>query len=338
MNRPVLVTGASGFAGGHLVDLLEREGASIVACHRSGTGAPPAGPGITWQSLDLLDESSVESVVRHAHPAVIYHCAGAAHVGSAWEDSLPSLQVNALGTHYLLRAVRRHAADARVLVPSSGLVYRRGDAPADEDTPLAPGTPYGVSKLAQEMTAMRAARVDGIHVLVARPFNHVGPRQDASFSTSGFARQIAEIEAGGRPPVIEVGNLDARRDLTDVRDTVRAYVLMVERALPGRPMNVCSGKAYRIGDLLEALLRLARVRVEIKVDPTRLRPADLPLVAGSRARIERELGWRPEIGIERSLEDILNGWRTAIARPRPDEEIERSAASGANARGTERRE
>jgi GDP-4-dehydro-6-deoxy-D-mannose reductase len=288
--------------------------------------------------VDLLDESSVDGVVRHTRPAVIYHCAGAAHVGSAWEDPLPSLQVNALGTHHLLRAVGRHAADARVLVPSSGLVYRRGEAPADEDTPLAPGTPYGVSKLAQEMIATRAARVDGIHVLVARPFNHVGPRQDSSFAASGFARQIAEIEAGSRPALIEVGNLDARRDLTDVRDTVRAYALMVERAVPGRPMNVCSGTAYRIGDLLEALLRLARVRVEIKVDPKRMRPADLPLLAGSPARIERELGWRPEITIERSLEDILNLWRAAVARPGPVEEIDRSAASGASAQGTERRE
>jgi GDP-4-dehydro-6-deoxy-D-mannose reductase len=219
------------------------------------------------------------------------------------------------------------------LVPSSALVYRAGDAPADEDTPLVPGTPYGLSKLAQEMMATRAAVVDGLHVLVARPFNHIGPRQGASFATSGFARQIAEIEAGLRAPVIEVGNLDARRDLTDVRDTVRAYALMIERAVPGRPLNVCSGQAYRVGDLLEALVRMARVNVEIRVDPARLRPSDRPLLAGSRARIERELGWRPEIGIERSLEDILNGWRSAIADRQPD--ASSAAAPGTSARRME---
>jgi GDP-4-dehydro-6-deoxy-D-mannose reductase len=314
VNRPVVVTGALGFAGSHLLDLLARQGAAVVACHRPGEVPPPSSAGLTWQRLDILDRQAVDDVVRTRHPASLYHCAGAAHVGSAWANALPSLETNALGTHHVLEAVRRYAPDARVLVPSSALVYRTSSDPLTEDAPLAPRTPYGVSKLAQELMATRSARVDGLHVVVARAFNHVGPRQDASFVTSGFARQIAEMEAGRRPPVIEVGNLEARRDLTDVRDTVRAYALMIERAVPGRPLNVCSGTAYRIRDLLDVLLQRAGFHVEVRIDRNRLRPSDEPVLLGDRARIEQTLDWRPEVSIEQSLGDILDYWRSNVGR------------------------
>jgi GDP-4-dehydro-6-deoxy-D-mannose reductase len=325
----ILVTGALGFAGSHLVDLLGGDQARVVASYRPGRDAPASRPGVAWTPVDVLDEAAVDAAVRDAGPDVVYHCAGAAHVGSAWADTLPSLETNVLGTHFLLAAVRRHAPHARVLVPSSALVYAPGHAPLDEASPLVPANPYGVSKLAQELVATRAAAVSGLHVLVARPFNHIGPGQDPSFSASGFAKQIAEIETGRRDAVIEVGNLDARRDFTDVRDTVRAYMLMVQRAAPGRPMNVCSGRAHRIGDLLDALLRLARVRVQVKIDAARLRPSDLPLLVGDPGRIERETGWRPGIPLERSLADILDAWRSVVAS--------RATSTGANAAAGHRR-
>jgi GDP-4-dehydro-6-deoxy-D-mannose reductase len=314
VNEPVLITGAGGFAGSHLLDAVARPGRRVAAWFKPDA-APPAGtrPGVEWTGIDLVDGRAVDAAIADLRPATVFHCAGAAHVGSSWTDTLVPLESNVLATHHLLRAIARAAPRAQVLVPSSALVYRSTAGVLDEASPIGPGTPYGVSKLAQEMLAVRAALVDGLHVVVARPFNHIGPRQDPSFVTAGFAQQIAEIEAGLRPPEIRVGNLDARRDLTDVRDTVRAYRLMIDRALPGRPLNVCSGVPHRIGDLLEALLRLSGASVRVTVDPVRLRPSDLPLLVGSRKAIQAEVGWEPEIPIGQTLADTLDFWRAQVA-------------------------
>jgi GDP-4-dehydro-6-deoxy-D-mannose reductase len=160
------------------------------------------------------------------------------------------------------------------------------------------------------MLGLRAATP----VVVARPFNHAGPRQQPSFVTSSFAKQIAEIECGTAEPCLRVGNLDARRDITDVRDTVRAYQLLGRTGVHGRPYNVCAGVAYRVGDLLDVLLQRARRRVSVVIDPHRLRPSDNPIVLGDPSRVQQETGWRPEIPIERTLEDLLDWWRSEIAR------------------------
>jgi len=156
---------------------------------------------------------------------------------------------------------------------------------------------------------MLAARASHAPVFIVRPFNHAGPRQSANYVTSSFARQIAEIEAGRREPVLRVGNLDSRRDITDVRDTVRAYRLVVRHGKPGRPYNVCSGHAYSIRDLLEALMRVSQTSIRVEVDSDRLRPSDNPVIAGNRARISTETGWEPRIPIDRTLEDLLDYWR-----------------------------
>ena len=170
---------------------------------------------------------------------------------------------------------------------------------------MAPSDPYGVSKLAQEMLALRATTP----VVATRPFNHIGPRQQPSFSTSSFAKQIADIEARRREPVLHVGNLDARRDLTDVRDTARAYEALGATGTPGRVYNICTGTALRVGDVLERLLGLSRVRVHVRQDPARLRPSDNPLVLGDPSRLAADTGWRAEIPIEQTLEDLLAFWR-----------------------------
>jgi GDP-4-dehydro-6-deoxy-D-mannose reductase len=193
-------------------------------------------------------------------------------------------------------------------VPSSALVYASADQALTEEHPLLPSSPYGLSKLAQEMLGMKTnGRMD---VMIARPFNHVGPRQDPYFAASGFARRIADIERGRWAPEISVGNLEARRDLTDVRDTVRAYQMILERGQPGRPYNVCSGRAIRIRELLDLLIARARVPVEVKVDPARYRPNDTPILLGDPARLRDELGWTAEIPIEQTLDDLLEYWRS----------------------------
>jgi GDP-4-dehydro-6-deoxy-D-mannose reductase len=229
-------------------------------------------------------------------------------VGRSWDHAAETLAVNVLGTHHVVEGLRDLGLSTRVLIPSSAMVYAPGSEMLTEDHPLAPASPYALSKLAQEMVG--SGNPDGPNVSVARAFNHFGPRQDPFFVASGFARRIADIEAGRWKPEIAVGNLEARRDLTDVRDTVRAYRLIVERGAPGRAYNVCSGRAIAIRELLEMLVERARTRVTVVVDPARYRPNDLPLVVGDPTRIREELGWAPEIPIERTVDDLLEYWRT----------------------------
>ncbi len=211
-----------------------------------------------------------------------------------------------MGTHHVLEAVRDAKLECPVLVTGSALVYRPSKAPLSEDDPVGPSDPYGVSKLAQEMLAMRTTHAP---VFLVRPFNHAGPRQSDSYVTSSFARQIAEIEAGTRDPVLHVGNLEARRDITDVRDTVRAYRLVLQHGRPVRPYNVCSGVGYRVRDLLDALVAMSDRPIAVTPDPARFRPSDNPVITGNRSRIGAEAGWEPRIPIERTLEDLLDYWR-----------------------------
>jgi GDP-4-dehydro-6-deoxy-D-mannose reductase len=305
-----LITGATGFAGGHLLDRYIARGERVYAWGHRGSRQGLDAAGVTWDAVDLLDRTSVREALAGIRPSVIYHCAGAAHVLTAWQTPAHSLRVNVLGTHNLLEAAREAGLTCRVLVTGSALIYTPQTGALTEDCPIGAGTPYAVSKLAQEMVAAES----NLPVLLARPFNHAGPRQQPAFATSAFAQQIAEIEAGHRDAVLHVGNLDAQRDITDVRDTVRAYEAIAERGRPRVPYNVCSGSAHSMRALLDILLSLSRVRVRIEVDPSRLRPSDNPVILGSHARLTADTGWMPRIPIEQTLGDLLDDWRRRVAR------------------------
>jgi GDP-4-dehydro-6-deoxy-D-mannose reductase len=309
----VLVTGAAGFAGSHLLDLLGGDNARVVALRKPGVGADTqaAFPAVEWMEIELLDRDAMRRVVGALAPEVVYHLAGAPHVGQSWQAATDTLAVNVIGTHTLFEALRLEGLKSRVVVPSSAYVYRPASRALAEDDPIEANNPYAISKIATELAVVRAARVDGIQAVVARSFNHIGPRQDPSFFASGVARQVALIEAGRLEPVIHVGNLESRRDFTDVRDTVRAYRALAEHGVPGRAYNVCSGRAYRMRELLDGIVERARVTVTVQQDPDRLRPSDTPLLLGDPSLIRRTTGWEPRMPIEQTLHDLLEYWRQA---------------------------
>lgn len=308
---PVLVTGAAGFAGGHLVERLAGRG-EIAAWSRSELPAEIARLA-RWSRVDLLDRDAVRREIRALRPATVYHCAGVAHVGASWQNTSHPLAGNVLTTHYLLDALHRAGGPCRVLVAGSATVYAPSASPLREDDPLAPTSPYGLSKLAQEQLSLRGCQEDGLDVIITRPFNHTGPRQRPSFVAPSVARQIALIEVH-RLDGLEVGNLDATRDLTDVRDVVRAYAMLMEAGTPGVVYNVASGKGHPVRSVVEALVARARVPVRIAHDPGRLRPHDTPVLVGDNTRIREATGWEPAISFERMIDDLLDYWRTAVSR------------------------
>jgi GDP-4-dehydro-6-deoxy-D-mannose reductase len=292
------VTGARGFVGRYLVEHLETAGADVTGWGR--------------EHVDLLDRRAVWRAMADLRPGVVYHCAGAAHVGQSFNSIADTLAANVLGTHHVLDALRNAGVSARVLITGSSLVYRPSNRALREEDPTGPATPYAVSKLAQEMLGRRGIKEDRQEVLLTRPFNHTGPRQDPTYAAPTFAQQIALIERGRMRPEIVVGNLDASRDLHDVRDTVRAYTTIVERGEAGRVYNVCSGQAVKMRDVLDQLVAMSRVPVTVTVDPARYRPSDNLMLWGDRSRIERELGWKPEIPLNQTLSDLLDYWRKEV--------------------------
>ena len=306
----VLVTGAAGFVGSHLLELLEQDDDLIMAWLRPGTEPAVLGKRVGWLAVEMHDRDAVHAVIDQIRPDVIYHLAGIPHVGDSWSHTYETFAGNVLATHYLFDALRRHALKPRVLITSSATVYQPSPNAIRESDPVLPNSPYGTSKLAQEMVARRSWEDEGIPGLIARSFNHVGPRQSPSFVAPSMAKQIAEIEAGRREPVLMMGNLDSQRDIMDVRDTVRAYRALMQSAKPGVPYNVCSGTPVVIRTLVEMFVAKARVPIALTQDPSRLRPNDTPIVLGDRARIQTDTGWSPQIPLEQTVDDLLSYWRS----------------------------
>ena len=302
----VLVTGAGGFAGSHLLEHLAGS-ADLVGWSRSEPTKDLATLA-RWQRVDLLDRDQVTDALSSIRPSSIFHCAGLPHVAESWVDTAAPFAANVLGTHRLLEAIERLGVRCRVLVTSSAQVYAPSAEPITEDQTIAPSSPYALSKLAQEQLALRAA-TGTIEVIVSRPFNHTGPRQKPAFLAPTVARQIAMIERGLLEPVLKVGNLVPSRDVMDVRDAVRAYAAIMKSGTPGTIYNVASGVGRPVRTIVEALVARSRVPVRIEQDPSRFRPSDVPVFVGSSRRLQQATGWRPEISFEKMIDDLLDYWR-----------------------------
>ena len=323
----VLVTGAHGFVGGHLLELLRREhaGVEVFALVRPrGGAAEPRPGGATVLEADVDDAAAVRTALAIARPDRIVHLAGQSSVHHSWIDPGATLRTNVMGVVHLMEGCALEGLRPRVLVVGSAEEYGivdDGAVPTREDTPLRPVSPYAVSKVAQGLLALEYAVPGGPEVLRTRTFPHTGPGRGEAFAESSFARQLVEVAQGRRPPVLAVGNLDVVRDFTDVRDVVRAYWALLDRgatgalARPATVYNVCSGRGVRLGDVLARLIELAGVNVEVRQDPARFRPADIPVLVGDPSRLRAATGWEPRIALESTLRDLLEDWRARTASP-----------------------
>jgi GDP-4-dehydro-6-deoxy-D-mannose reductase len=314
----VLLTGVTGFAGSHLAEaLLVQEGVELFGTtRRSPTavdGLPPDAP-LRLLRCDLCDRAAVLAVLQQVQPECIYHLAGYAHVGKSFLDPDAAWAGNLTATRNLFEGVVRWGGSPRIVYVGSGLAYGEPERPDQvfaEDAPLRPATPYAASKAAADLMSYQYAKAPGLAIIRVRPFNHIGPRQSPEFAVAHFARQIAAIEHGRQPAVVETGNLRPQRDLTDVRDTVRAYVLLAQRGRPGEAYNVASGEILPMEAILNRLLALARVRVEVHQKSGLTRESETWAVRASAAKLREETGWAPQYRLDQTLADTLDFWRAA---------------------------
>ncbi|MEA2451804.1 MAG: GDP-4-dehydro-6-deoxy-D-mannose reductase [Actinomycetota bacterium] len=304
----VLVTGAGGFVGGHLVPSLRDDGHEVV-----GTGLSEADD---LRYLDVRDPKMVNAIVEHVKPDLVFHLAGQSSVSLSWRDPALTYEVNAIGTHYLLDALHRHVPNCRVHIAASSDEYGRvppEDCPLDESAPLRPVSPYAVSRVAGEWIARMYYESFGLHAVVTRAFMHIGPGQPPSFATADWAQQIAMAEAGQREPVVRTGALEGMREFGDVRDVVRAYRAILELGDPGDAYNVATGEPHRLGDVLDLLIGMSKVTIEVATDPAKIRPVDFPVLYGDASKLEAKTGWKPEYRLEDTLADLLDHWREVVA-------------------------
>lgn len=313
-----LITGVAGFAGGHLAAYLAAQpGIKVVGCGQQTAAPAFLAATIEYHEIDLRDSDAVTDLLTAVQPDQIYHLAAQAFVPASWADPWDTLETNIKMQLNLLRAMQQVGlTKARLLAVTSNEVYGKVGAadgtPVDEQHVFQPKNPYAVSKVTQDLLAGLYAEL-GLGVVIARPFNHIGARQAPGFVVPAFAAQVARIEAGLQPPVIEVGNLDALRDFSDVRDVVRAYHLLVERGTPGEAYNIGSGVLRPIRAVLEGLLALSDVRVEVRVDPARLRPVDPPGLCADTRKLRVATGWLPRYSFDETLAEVLNDQRARVA-------------------------
>jgi GDP-4-dehydro-6-deoxy-D-mannose reductase len=314
-----LITGITGFAGSHLAEYLLGKDFEVFGTTRwrsKTENIDHIRDRLKLIEMDIRDSYSVERAIKESSPDFIFHLAAQSFVHASWHAPQETLTTNIVGTVNLLEAARRFGGNARIQLAGSseeyGLVYPE-EIPIKETNPLRPLSPYGVSKVAEDRLGFQYYKSYGLPIVVTRAFNHEGPRRGDVFVTSTFSKQVAEIEKGLKKPVLHVGNLDAKRDFTDVRDMVKAYHLALEKCRAGDVYNICSGKAIPMKEIISILTEMTPVKnMEISQDPTRMRPSDVPVLEGDCTKFKKETGWEPTIPFRKTMEDLLNYWRARV--------------------------
>ncbi len=313
-----LITGITGFAGSHLAEHLLQKGFEVTGIFRWRSRTENI-EGVK-QKLDLVegdirDPFSIISIIENRKPDWIFHLAAQSYVPMSWKSPQETLSTNIEGELNLFEAVRRAGIDPMIHIAGSseeyGLVLPE-ELPIKETNPLRPLSPYGVSKVTQDMLGYQYFKSYGMKIVRTRAFNHTGPRRGEVFVTSNFASQIARIEKGLTEPVIRTGNVEAVRDFTDVRDVVKAYALSLEKGEPGEVYNICSGKGIKIREMLDILLSFSSIKIKVEQDPSRMRPSDVELLLGDSTKFTKRTGWKPEIPLEQTLKDLLEYWRGKV--------------------------
>ncbi|MEI8349148.1 MAG: GDP-mannose 4,6-dehydratase [Candidatus Omnitrophota bacterium] len=315
----VLITGITGFVGSHFAEYLLKKGDikiyGLVRWRSDIKNISHIKDKLTLYEADIRDFMSVKSTIEKIMPDKIFHLAAQSFVGTSFNAPQETLTTNIIGELNIFEAVKALGINPPIQICGSseeyGLVHKN-ELPIKETNPLRPLSPYAVSKVTQDLLGYQYFKSYGLNIIVTRAFNHTGRRRGEPFVSSNFSKQIAMIEKGKQDPVIHVGNLEAIRDFNDVRDVVRAYWSSLEKCRPGEVYNICSGKGYRIQEVLDILLSYTKVKVKIKQDPERMRPSDVPVLIGDCSKFKEETGWSPEIPFEKTLEDLLNYWRENV--------------------------
>lgn len=304
-----LITGMSGFVGHYLQKELQNKGYEVAGtCLPHEAYAQEA----DYYAMDVLKPEQVVEVLKAYQPDEIYHLAGQSSVALSWKQPALTMDINVNGTINLLSAVKEYLPNTRVLIVGSSDEYgpvKKEECPVNEEHPLNPVSPYGVSKVAQEKIAQLFAKAHGLHVIMVRPFNHIGAGQAKGFVVSDFASQIAELEMDNSRNTIIVGNLHAYRDFTAVEDVVSAYVLLLQNGVDGEIYNVGSGKATEVQQILETLCRLAKKNITVEVNSNLYRPLDVPLVVCDNSKLKKATGWKPKKQLADTLATVLDDWR-----------------------------
>jgi len=307
------VTGATGFVGNHLADLLRKTEAEFFGICFPDEPEPRKYPSeFHMHKADVRSEKEIEESVKISEPDYIFHLAAVSNVGQSWQKRKETFEVNVMGTFHLLEAVRKHASKARVLFISSSDVYGLLESypkPLTEKDPVCPVSPYGFTKMSGENLCRFYSEIEGLDIIIARSFPHTGPGQSPDFVCSDWASQIARIEKNLSPPMIKVGNIEAERDFIDVRDVVKAYFSLIKKGRRGHIYNVSSGRATSLKKILSMLLENSRVKIDVKRERSKLRKADIPVLVGDNRKIREEISWVPKVPMEKTLLDLLQYWR-----------------------------
>lgn len=316
--KKALITGITGFVGSHMAELLLSEKVEVYGIQRwrsKTENIEHIKDKIQFEEADLLDAHSLYTVIDKIKPNYIFHLAAQSFVQSSWASPTQTLEVNITGSAHLFEAVRKTGLPVAIQIACSSEEYGKvlpDEVPIKETNPLRPLSPYAVSKLAMDYLGYQYHESYGMNIIRTRGFNHTGPRRGDVFAESSFAKQIAEIEKGKREPVVHVGNLDAIRDYTDVRDMVKAYYLAVQKCKPGEEYNIATGTGRKIKDVLDLLLSMSKVKIKIQPDKDRMRPSDVEVLIGDAGKFKKQTGWKPEIPFQKTMEDLLNYWREKI--------------------------